>query len=178
MEPQDPSPAFIGNKLMEFATKFLKFVKAIDKNTEDYRPEKHSPAFELLSHAAASGNSEIIVFAVVEAKRQGVSFKDIEWHARKNNLTYWLITKERKPGETPKSFEGMPIGLSDEQAEYHLIVSNSVGPSIFSHSFGEDPKNYLQNFNRLSKASFLQMKESAPAPAHDPNVLLVPPVSK
>lgn len=163
MEPQESSPTpkeII--PLLADAVNFLKFAKAVDAVVTVNRPVKPPAAVESLMRAIITGNFAIVNFGITEARRAGITFKDMELYCRKNNVNCWFVATELPKAES--SLKPISFGENDEPIEFQIMISTHSAYAVFSSFFAEEPKKYAENFSRLNRCGFLQVKSSDAVP--------------
>ena len=157
MEPQETSPKTKEIvPLLADAAGFLKFAKAVDAVVSANRPTKPPATVESLMRAIVTSNFAIINFAITEARRAGLTFKDMEWYCRKNNVKCWFVATELSKVES--NVKPFSFGENDEPIEFQIMISMHNAYAVFSTFFAEDPKKYTENFNRLNRCGFLQIQ--------------------
>jgi hypothetical protein len=142
--------------LLDSAAAFLKFAKNVASTIDEHRPTVRPEALEILRRAINTESFAIINFVVFECVKTGISFKDVEWFCRKNNLKCWLIATNLVNTELgAKTFTEAP-------AEFQLMISTHRSYDVFASFFAES--KYVDNFNRLSKCGYAQVKEGDAVP--------------
>jgi len=163
MEPQETSPKTKEIvPLLADAAAFLKFAKTVDAVVSANRPTKSPAAAESLMRAIMTGNFPIVNFAVTEARRAGLTFKDMELYCRKNNAKCWFVATELPKAES--NLKAFSFGENDEPIEFQIMISTHNAYAVFSSFFAEDPKKYTENFNRLNRCGFLQLQGADTTP--------------